>query len=332
LKIGTTGPGSPERTGFAWPSPVWRNRIRLAAPWVSLAMGLWSAFFVVRRYEQARRVAWLLGAAWIVLGLLALVRATIPDDRKWKGKVEFALMWIGQSASQEILFFVLPFWIRSTTWTSRDGPFTACLLLLCATVVLDPVYRFILRDIRMAAIHKSLVQFAALAFLVPVFTGAHTLEALALAGALAGGISTTASRFAKPWVAIPCGIFLGAALSAAAAPWIAPVPLRIEGGVFCTKVARKLPVDTLRTLVPGRELWAYTPVFAPAGLRDTLLHSWSRDGKEVALVRLPLQGGRAGGFRTWSSSSLAGSRSGKVSVETLLESGQIVGRMTISVQ
>jgi hypothetical protein len=295
-------------------------------------MGLWSAFFVVRRYEQARRVAWLLGAAWIVLGLLALVRAGVRDDRKWKRIVEFCLMWIGQSASQEIMFFVLPFWIRSTTWTSRNGPFTALLLLLCATVVLDPVYRWILRDIRLAAIHKSLVQFAALAFLVPVFTGTHTLEALALAGALAGGISTVASHFPKPWVAIPTGIFLGASLAAAAAPWIAPVPLRIEDGVFCSGVSRRLPLDTLEASARGRELWAFTPVFAPAGLRDTLVHSWSRDGRELAEVHLPLLGGRAEGFRTWSSSALAGSRTGKVSVETLVGAGQIVGRMTISVQ
>ena len=89
-------------------------------------------------------------------------------------------------------------YLGQTVWTSRNGPFTALLLLLCATVVLDPVYRFILRDIRAAVIHKSLVLFAALAFLVPVFTGAHTLEALALAGAFAGGISTTASRLTKP--------------------------------------------------------------------------------------------------------------------------------------
>ena len=313
------------------PGPVWRNRIRLAAPWISLAMGLWSAFFVVRRYEQARRVAWLLGAAWVVLGLLALVRAAIPDDRKWKGKVDFGLVWIAQSASQEILFFVVPFWIRSTTWTSRNAPFTAALLLLCATVLVDPVYQWIVRDLRAAVVHKSLVQFTALAFLVPVFTGTHTLEALALAGALAGGIATTASRLGRPWVAIPTGIFLGAALATAAAPWIAPVPLRVEGGVFCSGVARRLPTDTLRSCPRGRELWAYTPVFAPAGLSDTLTQSWSRDGRELARVHLPLSGGRAEGYRTWSSSALAGSRPGEVSLETSLGSGQIVGRMTIPV-
>jgi len=77
-------------------------------------------------------------------------------------------------------------------------------------------------------------------------------------------------------------------------------------------------------VLPPRR-FAVSPPFAWVGVVFAAL-AWT------ALVRLPLQGGRAGGFRTWSSSSLAGSRSGKVSVETLLESGQIVGRMTISVQ
>ncbi|HXP90018.1 MAG TPA: DUF5924 family protein [Fibrobacteria bacterium] len=315
------------------PGPVWRERIRIAAPWVSLATGAWSAFFVVRRYEQAKRVAWLLGTIWIVLGLLALVRwALRRDDRRWMRIAETSLTWIGQGASQEILFFVLPFWIRSTTWTSRNAPFTVLLLLLCGTVVVVPVFNWFLRDIRAAAIHNSLVQFAALAFLVPTLSGTHTLESLALAGALAGGISAMASRFRRPWVTVPVGLFAGASLAVAAAPWIAPVPLRIEGGIFCSGVSGRVPSDTLARARRGRELWAYTPVFAPSGLRDTLVHTWSRDGRAFAEVRLPLQGGRAKGFRVWSSSSVAASESGTASVETSTGGGQLVGRMTISVQ
>jgi len=314
------------------PGPVWRERIRIAAPWVSLATGAWSAFFVVRRYAQARRVAWLLGTIWIVLGLLALVRSALrKNDRKWMRVLETSLTWIGQGASQEILFFVLPFWIRSTTWSSRNAPFTVLLLLLCGTVVVVPVYNWFLRDIRAAAIHNSLVQFAALAFLVPTLSGVHTLESLALAGALAGGISALARRFRRPWITVPIGVFVGASLAIAAAPWIAPVPLRIEGGVFCSGISARLPTDTLARARRGRELWAFTPVFAPSGLRDTLVHTWSRDGREFAQVRLPLLGGRPKGYRVWSSSALAALGPGKASVETSTGGGQLVGRMTISV-
>jgi len=81
----------------------------------------------------------------------------------------------------------------------------------------------------------------------------------------------------------------------------------------------------------GIELWAFTPVFAPSGLSDTLVHAWSRDGRECARVRLPLLGGRAKGFRVWSSSALAAAGRGTASVETFTGEGQLVGRMTIPV-
>jgi hypothetical protein len=314
-------------------APVLAARVRRIVPWASLATGLWSAFFVARRYEQARRVAWLLGAAWLALALVALLRRDRRGEkrRRWAKGAEFALSWAGQSASQEILFFVLPFWVRSTTWGSRNALFTSLLLLLGVTVLVDAVYARIQSSVRAAVLHKSMVQFAALAFLVPTLSGAHTSEALALAGAISGGTASLSGRSGRPWLACAAGVFLGAALPVLAESWIAPVPLRVEHAVFSSKVAGRAPVDTLRSAPRGRELWAWTPVFAPAGLRDTLLHRWERDGREVATVRLPLRGGRKEGFRTWSSSALAASARGEVALTTLTADGQIVGRMTISV-
>jgi len=312
--------------------PKWMDRIRLAVPFVSLSMGIWSAFFVVRHYEQARRVAWLLGAAWTALGVLALLRRKArPDDSIWKKRAEFAVALAGQSAAQEILFFVLPFWIRSTTWTSRNGPFTAFLILLALTVAIDSIYRRILRSIRLAAFHKSLVQFAALGFLLPVFFGTHTLAALALAGGLAGGIAVLAARLRRPVPSVILGTFLGATLAASMAPWIAPVPLRLETPVFASGITNREPTDTLHRAPRGIELVAFTPVFAPSGFTDTLYHLWSRDGRELSRIRLDLHGGRKAGFRTWSTSKLATAQSGEVQVDVVNSADQTVGRMTIEV-
>lgn len=307
----------------------WFDRI---FPWASLAMGLWSAFGVVRRYEQARRVAWLLGAAWVVLALLAVVRRTLRrEDAKWKRHLEYALRWVGQSASQEIMFFVLPFWVRSTTWNSRNALFTVVLLALGATVLVDAVYIRVQKRIRLLMLHKSLVQFSALAFLVPTLVGAHTTEALALAGSISGGIAGLAGRFRRPWITCPAGVFLGASLPLLLSGWIAPVPLRVENGVFASGVAGRNPSDTLRQARRGTELWAWTPIFAPAGFHDTLLQEWTRDGHRIHSAHLPLRGGRKEGFRTWSSSARATSETGTVAVETLTPDGQIVGRQTIEV-
>lgn len=296
-------------------------------------MGLWSAFFVVRRYEQAQRLAWLLGAMWLFLAILGLARRHWGErGGRWRKVVDFAVSWVGQSASQEILFFVLPFWIRSTTWNSANALFTGLLLVLAATVVVDRVYQRILSRIRWAMLHKSLVQFAALAFFIPVATGLHTLVALALAGALAGLVAALALGSGRWWMVFPVGPMAGALLATAMSDWIAPVPLRVEHGVFATAVVDRVPSDTVSTCRRGAMLWAWTPVFAPLGMNDSLVHSWHRDGRKLSEVRLEIQGGRKGGFRTWSASSKACAEPGTAELEVRTRSGQLVGRMSIPVR
>jgi len=157
-------------------------------------------------------------------------------------------------------------------------------------------------------------------------------RALALAGGLAGLATAFAVRTRRT-IAVPVlGACAGAVLAVGTSDWIAPVPLRIEHGVFSRGVRGKCPVDTLRSAQPGSELWAWTPVFAPSGLTDTVFHVWSRDGRELARIPLPLHGGRKEGFRTWSSSRRAAASAGDVELEVVTAGGQLVGAMTISVR
>ena len=305
------------------------------APWASLAFGLWNAFGVVRHYEQARWVAWMLAGMWGVFAAIAWIRhrARRKGSSRKTEIVVYLFSWASQSLSQEILFFVLPFWIRSTTWGSRNAPFTVLLLVLAASTLYDPLYmERIAGRTRLLLVHKALVAFAGLAFVVPALVGTHTVRALALAGALAGMATGFAIPGPRRGALVAVGLLAGGLLAAAAAPWIAPVPLRIEHGVFASGVRDKRPLDTLRAVRSGAELWAFTPVFAPAGLDDRVFHVWSRDGREVARVSLPLHGGRKEGFRTWSSSRRATAEPGDVELEVATADGQLVGTMTISVR
>lgn len=322
---------------------VWAERLRTVwsrlqpyAAWVSLAIGMWSAFGVVRHYEQARRVAWLLAGIWVAFAALAWFRNRTARDReapRWLGPLLFALAWIAQSMSQEILFFVLPFWIRSTTWTSMNALFTILLVALAGATVFDPVYqKRIAPRTKWLLLHKSLVAFAGLAFIVPVLLGAHTSRALALAGALAGFATGFAVAGRRRILAVPAFALAGAIAASVCRPWIAPVPLRIESGRFASGVEARKPLDTLVQAAAGTELWAYTPVFAPSGMTDTLVHDWSANGRKVASVRLGLQGGRKEGFRTWSSSRWAAAQAGAVQVDVNTSGGQLVGRLTIPVK
>jgi hypothetical protein len=297
---------------------------------------LWNAFGVVRHYEQARWVAWMLAGLWVVFGALAWIRRRAQAKGGSGRRTEIVLYlfsWASQSLSQEILFFVLPFWVRSTTWSSHNAPFTVMLLLLAASTLYDPLYmEGIARRTRILLVHKALVAFAGLAFVVPVLMGAHTWEALAIAGGLAGLATAFAVRTRRT-IAVPLlGAFAGAVLAVGMNDWIAPVPLRIDHGVFSSGVRERRPVDTLFTARTGSELWAWTPIFAPDGLTDSIVHTWTRDGREVVRIPLLLHGGRKEGFRTWSSSRRATNSPGKVNVDVTTQDGQLIGRMTIPVR
>ena len=73
------------------------------APWVSLGFGLWNAFGVVRHYEQARWVAWMLAGLWIVFGALAWIRRRAKAAGETGRRTEIVLYlfsWASQSLSQ----------------------------------------------------------------------------------------------------------------------------------------------------------------------------------------------------------------------------------------
>ena len=72
---------------------------------------------------------------------------------------------------------------------------------------------------------------------------------------------------------------------------------------------------------------------APLGLRDRVAHRWYLDGRLVAeSPSYALTGGRADGFRLWTSTMIRSARPGsRVRVDVVTETGQLVGRTEIRV-
>ena len=82
----------------------------------------------------------------------------------------------------------------------------------------------------------------------------------------------------------------------------------------------------------GQPIFAYSAVFAPPGLNVTIVHEWqhldTKTGKWVTLDRVSLKvnGGRDGGFRTFSEKKFNLS-TGKWRVNVLTTTGQVMGRI-----
>ena len=81
-------------------------------------------------------------------------------------------------------------------------------------------------------------------------------------------------------------------------------------------------------------LTAFTPVAAPAALHQAIEHRWRHEGRVVSTVRLatPVQGGRPGGFRTYSrKTDFPPDAQGRWTVDVVTASGQLIGRLRFRV-
>jgi len=301
-------------------------------PWVSLAMGIWSAFLKDRTWREVHWIGWMLAAAWVSASLLGFAEAHLrPRSNRMAGIVGYLLALVSQSGSQEVLFFVLPFWVRSTTFLSANGPFTVALLMLGAATLYDPLYlRGILAHPRRRALFKSLLLFAGLDFLLTALTSRSTVECALMAGGWSGAVAGLGLLRGAPR-GILWGSLLGIALAWVGRDAIAPVPLYLNGPVLCTQVRGYLPIDTVEVFPARSEAWFWTPVFAPPGRTDSVRHEWSRDGEHFASVLLPLHGGRKDGFRTWSNSRLVALQPGSARIEVRLQDGQLLGRHSFDI-
>jgi hypothetical protein len=243
-----------------------------------------------------------------------------------------------QSVNQEILFFLIPWWIRSTVWGSINMYFTLGLLLLGVIILFDHIYLDrIVHSPRLSLVFQSAITFAGLAFLVPVLTGWHNATALAVAGSLSGGLAALEQpqRSWKRRMTVMVSLALLGGALAWGLRWAIPAaPLRANGLIFSSGVSQRTPQDTLRSVSVGspEKLWIYAPIFAPKGLQDSIELVWSRNGELLSRTSVSLTGGRWDGFRTWSWTRHATQKSGEIQVDVRTSSGQLLGRTRLRVE
>lgn len=97
-----------------------------------------------------------------------------------------------------------------------------------------------------------------------------------------------------------------------------------------TWLERIMPGQTM-TIIPGQPLYAYTAIYAPAQLRETMVHRWEyRDDELGAWVTadtlsFAITGGRGEGYQGYSYKTRLSEGRWRVTVET--SRGQVLGRI-----
>ena len=302
--------------------------------------------FVFRR--GLPNVAWIVGyllLLWLVFAVLVELRQPLAESGRRAGRlVVTAADYTIQTLYHGLLLFVLPAYYASATLTSLNVVFLVVLVLLAILATFDPWYRALVHPRPwLGYVFFVISIFAALNVALPL-VGLPPIVALMTSAFVASLAITPVVRRAggRTWraalrVTVALGV-VAAALAAVGRAWIPPAPLFMARAALVWDLPDLDAIEALPTTlsvadVKERGLVAYTAIYAPAGLRQSVSHVWRHRGRVIQVVSLaPVLGGRREGYRTYSrKTSFPDDAEGRWSVDVVTASGQLIGRLRFQI-
>lgn len=311
----------------------------------SFLSGLASFFLVNRQNRSAAIIAGFLLVSWLWLMLENLLSQQMAK----RFGLEIApavLRYATQLIHQESLFFVLPFFLMTTTWLSGQVLFSGALVVAAVVSIIDPVYYRWLAARRLwyMSFH-TLALFAVMMTALPVIFQLTTDETYryAVAAAVVMAIPTLTRLLPEgsKWrtlLRLSCMIAALAATLWFARYWVPPATVWLTQVHVTPELDgnQRSPGHGLQALT-ARELhvqglYAYTAIRAPRGLRERIYHVWVHEGTEIQRIPLEIRGGRAQGYRTWSHKTrFPAEVVGRWQVQVVTEGGQMIGSVRFEV-
>ncbi len=353
------------------PRPSLRDRVRAFLElhgrqlwWLhsayALGLGVTVVTFAQKGFDHARWLAVSIGAAWLLVVVFFRLFGSGRTQTQMHGATSkaklrfFAMTYALKNLYQGMLFFLLPFYWKSTTFWSESSWFVlllgACALLSTLDIVFD---RVVFRFRALASVFHGVALFGCLNLVMPaLFPDTRTLATLVTATAVTViGFWTIHVDVAmlrdRRWL-----LLFGASLAAAVgiAVWgraaIPPVPMYLAHGAVGSIVLPDgrlgMEVERLHPSVIDK-LIAITDVVVPGGKGDRLIHVWRHDGHEVhrASENSSLVAGAGvdkdkekGAIRLRSALTerqLPTLLVGRWSVDVETQDGQLVGRVSFTV-
>jgi hypothetical protein len=264
----------------------------------ALALGMGVVAFAHKGFEHARWLAVTLGLTWMLVVLVFRLFAPAGELRAFEAadprirRRFYVMTYALKNLYQGMLFFLLPFYWKSTT---LDAPNVWFVLLLAACAVLstlDIVFdRVLMRWRSLASIFHGITLFGCLNLVVPaLFPDTRTLTSLRAAAGIATVGSwtlhvTARSLRKKVYVAALVLSVAGVVgLAYVGRSIIPPVPMYVTSAAVGPRTLAdgRLAMEVTR-LNPSviQELVAVTDVAVPGGKADRLRHVWRHDGVEV---------------------------------------------------
>ena len=264
----------------------------------ALGLGITVVAFAQKGFDHARWLAVSIGAAWLLVVLFFRVFGSGRDQAHLQAagpKVRlrfFAMTYALKNLYQGMLFFLLPFYWKSTTFWAPNSWFVVllgtCALLSTLDIVFD---RVVFRFRALASLFHGVALFGCLNLVVPaLFPDTRTLYSLLIAmGTTVLGFWTIHVSLAmlrdRRWITL---FFISATAAIAGAyaarSAIPPVPMYVSHGavgpILLDDGRLGMVVHELHPSVIDK-LIAITDVVVPGGKGDRLVHVWRHDGDEV---------------------------------------------------
>jgi transposase-like protein len=349
------GKGEPPPKGFIGKVRPFLKRHGHKLWWLhsawALGLGVGVMLLAQKGSEYFRWLALFLGGAWLMFLLFFRIFRSGAQRKVGTGaaKLTFVAMnYIMKDLYQAMLFFLLPFYWKSSTWGSINFWFAVGLAVCALLATLDVVFdNYLMRWRILASVYYLIALFACLNLLVhAVLPSIRVLWGLmAAAGISAFGFITLHIRFryiaTRPG-AVMSLVVMAAAMSGAYAGRrvIPPVPYSTVQSVAGTV---QLPdgrvADPVRAMAARdfERIVAMTDIASPLGGAEPFRHVWRREGRIVGTVepqttRVP---GKQVVLRLRSAlppAKIPAERTGSWTVDVETADGQLVGRAVFSVE
>jgi hypothetical protein len=319
----------------------------------ALLLGCGVVAFAQKGFDHARWLSVSLVGAWLLVVAIFRLgsgRAVHEASAPTRARLRFFVMtYVLKNFYQGMLFFLLPFYWKSSTLASYNALFLALLAVCTMVSTLDLVFdRVLMRWAVVGALFHGLTLFACLNLVIPaLFPDTRTLYTLlSAAGAAVIGFWTIHLRtsllkdpryLALLTVSMGLGLLSAYELRRA----IPPVPMYVSSGAVGPSLLPDgrlaMEVTSLHAAVL-RQVIAVTDVVVPGGKGDRLVHVWRHHGVELhrASEETSRVDGPSGAIRLKSTlfadTGLPEELAGPWSVDVETDDGQLVGRVTFRVE
>ncbi|HEY6880177.1 MAG TPA: DUF5924 family protein [Polyangiales bacterium] len=319
--------------------PRWRIWLDHSIPWISLAVSILGVLMMDRSEEKGVYIAIAAAVSWIAFVMVSVLhrprRESMPPPGRWSLLLRFGSTFANQSLIHYALLFSAPFYLEACAFTPLQCVFLLVFAVAVAIASWDPWCAWVLVHPLLGSLLLAFASFVGWNAALPMIGVPHHVSIWASALVVGLGIPVLnllngAARAWRKW-SLVAGASVPALLVLGGSAAIPPAPLRVVRAQIGTNVVEREPVGVASHFTGVNELVCFTAIRAPRGLKDGLLHVWTRDGSLLHALPVEVRGGRRAGFRTWSRQRLSGSAAGRYRCDVITTLGQSLGGVSVDV-